>query len=120
MYTHHKGEYNCLVKYNKKSLKFADLSADINECLEGKHGCQDNSDCVNTEGSYNCECREGFFKDGANCVGKSAKLPHPQGEPLDKDSDKSDYYLILSETELCIRKPSVSSVKIDTNVNDFL
>lgn len=35
---------------------------DINECLEGTARCAPNSECINTEGSYNCECLPGFTK----------------------------------------------------------
>ena len=42
--------------------------ADVNECI-GAHDCQ--QDCQNTEGSYECSCREGFTiaTDGRSCTG---------------------------------------------------
>lgn len=47
------------------------VSADINECEEMNGGCQQN--CVNTLGSYYCECGEGFriHTDAHTCIGKS-------------------------------------------------
>ena len=33
---------------------------DIDECVTGTHSCQQR--CINTEGSYNCSCYNGFMK----------------------------------------------------------
>ena len=44
---------------------------DNNECLLGTDGCHENADCVNTNGNYDCDCRQGFIGDGRqNCIGK--------------------------------------------------
>ena len=46
---------------------------DIDEC-RGTHACENTSStCVNTPGSYQCECRSGFRKipkNNTNCQGK--------------------------------------------------
>ena len=44
------------------------LHADIDECRETRHLCSHR--CVNTDGSYHCECREGYGleTDQKNCV----------------------------------------------------
>lgn len=46
-------------------------SADVNECQVHNGGCQHR--CVNTRGSYYCECNPGFrlHIDGRTCIGKS-------------------------------------------------
>ena len=31
--------------------------------------CDDNADCVDTEGSYECVCRAGYTGIGSNCTG---------------------------------------------------
>lgn len=43
---------------------------DINECREGTHLC--NQTCTNTNGSYICQCQEGFRldNDGMECNGR--------------------------------------------------
>ena len=43
--------------------------ADIDECLEEADLCHQM--CTNTDGSYTCQCREGFRLevDGRNCIG---------------------------------------------------
>ena len=43
-------------------------SADIDECTAGLHNCQYR--CVNTLGSFKCECLTGYIKNGATCVGE--------------------------------------------------
>ncbi|XP_077299584.1 uncharacterized protein LOC143920546 [Arctopsyche grandis] len=37
--------------------------ADINECLEGIHSCDEYQECHNTLGNHRCVCRNGFKKD---------------------------------------------------------
>ena len=40
---------------------------DVNECETAL--CDPNADCINTFGSYNCLCRQGFEGNGFNCTG---------------------------------------------------
>jgi len=48
--------------------------ADVNECLDETtvHKCSSNANCVNTEGSYVCECPPGYMllADQRTCDGK--------------------------------------------------
>ena len=37
---------------------------DVDDCGEGLSPCANGSVCVNTEGSYNCICPEGYSGDG--------------------------------------------------------
>ena len=46
------------------------LSADINECELETYPCHFNANCVDTDGSFNCTCREGFEGNGVNCTGR--------------------------------------------------
>jgi len=45
---------------------------DIDECLtKDTNNCHQNAVCINTEGSYRCECSSGFIGDGRNvCNGR--------------------------------------------------
>ncbi len=46
------------------------ICTDINECLElNKSICQKNSECINTIGSYKCNCKEGYTQKGLICEG---------------------------------------------------
>ena len=60
---------------------------DLNECETLNGGCQ--QQCINTNGSFNCQCRNGFFLNGngRTCAGKLAPCminsflenPNPKG-----------------------------------------
>lgn len=56
----------------------SDAGGDINECLFMPNVC-DNGDCINTDGSFRCECHTGFVLDstGMHCIGNHfvPKLP---------------------------------------------
>ena len=43
--------------------------SDIDECLNVTVTCGENAECLNTEGSYSCQCKSGFTGDGYNCTG---------------------------------------------------
>ena len=51
-------------------LNITSISIDINECSVNNGGCAQN--CINTNGSYHCECNVGFVSvnDGTQCYGK--------------------------------------------------
>ena len=46
------------------------LMSDIDECAQGDP-CHTvaNSECKNTDGSYKCQCKDGFVMNGHNCEG---------------------------------------------------
>ncbi|XP_076799980.1 uncharacterized protein LOC143445052 isoform X4 [Clavelina lepadiformis] len=46
---------------------FNDDIPDVNECEQQTDNCGENSICVNTEGSFYCECKEGYIGDGVDC-----------------------------------------------------
>lgn len=47
-------------------------SIDIDECTEKASVCllKPNSTCQNLDGSYSCDCDDGFIKQGDICTGK--------------------------------------------------
>ncbi|XP_035699745.1 IgGFc-binding protein-like isoform X2 [Branchiostoma floridae] len=45
----------------------ADVNHDVDECALGWDDCHADADCVNTHGSYRCQCRPGFTGDGRDC-----------------------------------------------------
>ncbi|KYK70539.1 microneme protein MIC7 [Toxoplasma gondii TgCatPRC2] len=60
----------CLPGYTGNDGKPGRACKDINECEEPDH-CPENSVCINTPGSYRCECKTGFAKDAEGmCTGK--------------------------------------------------
>eukprot|EP00484_Ammonia_sp_Unknown_P005134 CAMPEP_0197075808 /NCGR_PEP_ID=MMETSP1384-20130603/211795_1 /TAXON_ID=29189 /ORGANISM="Ammonia sp." /LENGTH=610 /DNA_ID=CAMNT_0042514657 /DNA_START=150 /DNA_END=1982 /DNA_ORIENTATION=- len=44
------------------------LSGDVDECELETHSCDENADCTNTDGSYTCECNDGYGGDGYTCA----------------------------------------------------
>ena len=42
---------------------------DINECIVDTNNCDVNAACINTVGSFLCECNPGFSGDGTSCQG---------------------------------------------------
>ena len=46
--------------------------ADINECAIAPTPCGSNASCINTKGSYICNCASGYKKNGKQCSGKFA------------------------------------------------
>ena len=40
---------------------------DIDECSNGENECDENSDCTNLPGSYDCQCHYGYEGDGYTC-----------------------------------------------------
>ena len=43
--------------------------ADINECTDNGHNCDDNAVCNNTVGSFTCSCNAGYSGNGVTCTG---------------------------------------------------
>ena len=46
---------------------------DDDECQDNTHVCHSVAVCVNTKGSYNCTCNNGYEGDGYNCSGKKCR-----------------------------------------------
>ena len=52
------------------SLYYWVFFSDVDECLSDS--CDRNAACINTAGSYSCECNTGFSGSGVTCDSKSA------------------------------------------------
>ena len=44
---------------------------DIDECMEDISVCDENANCTDTEGSFNCNCNDGYTGNGTHCEGKN-------------------------------------------------
>ena len=43
---------------------------DVDECaMASTNDCNANAECVNTVGSFRCNCKPGFTGDGKDCTG---------------------------------------------------
>ena len=52
----------------------SDNCIDIDECAADTHNCASEATCTDTEGSFNCVCKEGFMGDGIQCTGKCTEI----------------------------------------------
>ena len=48
---------------------------DFDECMETEHNCHKHATCVNSEGSYRCECNAGYRGDGFECDDHNECVP---------------------------------------------
>jgi len=53
----------------KKSNYLFSIASDIDECSAESNPCDENADCTNSDGSYNCTCKQGFTGNGTSCEG---------------------------------------------------
>ena len=62
--------YYSLLLYNLPVLYITSHLTDINECSDSNGGCDD--DCINTIGSFYCECDSGYTlqTNGKTCNGQ--------------------------------------------------
>ena len=44
---------------------------DINECDLDLNDCDENAACTDTDGSFTCECHDGFSGNGTVCQGNA-------------------------------------------------
>ena len=82
----------CLCVYANNATKILIITpsdgADISECSQNNGGCSDQAVCSNTEGSFKCNCKNGFAGDGFTCGGMSSTselltvLPNRHDYPL--------------------------------------
>ena len=49
------------------ALQISHLS-DIDECEQDLDDCDENSNCVDTIGSFECFCHVGYIKNGTQCI----------------------------------------------------
>ena len=61
---------------NVQSICYLTSMTDIDECLVGTAECDNDANCTNTIGGYNCSCNSGYEGDGSegNCSSESMFL----------------------------------------------
>ena len=47
------------------------LLTDIDECTTSTDNCHKNATCTNTDGSFTCECHNGYAGNGSSCTGNA-------------------------------------------------
>ena len=43
------------------------MCEDFDECASDAFTCDENAICINTVGTFDCECKLGFYGDGQSC-----------------------------------------------------
>ena len=43
---------------------------DIDECDTGMNNCDQNANCTNKVGSFECSCKDGYTGNGVSCTGE--------------------------------------------------
>ena len=56
------------------------INIDIDECVRDSIDCGLNAVCINFNGSYRCDCVEGFYRNGSDCCKLSAKYCVPSNQ----------------------------------------
>jgi hypothetical protein len=99
---------------------------DVNECLRDD-ACPPNAKCINSEGSYDCICNEGFTGDGkTKCTSIESEGDSEVTDPNDSlpscddmNCDESTSYCDLMETKpLCLCLPGFFAAKVGLRCHD--
>ena len=56
-------------KFSDPILNHQCFFSDVDECTEGTDNCDMNADCTNTDGSFTCSCKTGYYGDEVACTG---------------------------------------------------
>ncbi|KAK6182886.1 hypothetical protein SNE40_010470 [Patella caerulea] len=68
------GGYDCLCLDGY--VRYGNYCSDINECEAGFDTCDEHGECINTHGSYICECCQGYTKNAiGTCVPDGTPVP---------------------------------------------
>ncbi|XP_066022667.1 ALK tyrosine kinase receptor-like [Pocillopora verrucosa] len=68
--------YICLCPHNYTG---ENCEKDKNECIDNTHDCHAKAVCSNTEGSFTCNCIEGYQGNGRNCTDVDECTSHIHG-----------------------------------------
>ncbi|XP_073229092.1 cysteine-rich with EGF-like domain protein 2 isoform X1 [Porites lutea] len=75
---------------------------DVDECSAEEHDCnKDSQKCRNMPGSFTCDCKKGFKRDGDKCVKngkkgkKKTKKTKTEEQQIEEDLAKGNYYTEL-------------------------
>ena len=65
---------NNVAVLNNSLFSFPSWQSDFNECDKETHNCHKDATCHNTDGSFECKCKDGYQGDGTTACGKT-ELP---------------------------------------------
>ncbi|KAI8767258.1 mucin protein, partial [Biomphalaria glabrata] len=124
--------------YCKKGWKGTNCDIDINECELGTHSCDLSKEtCLNTQGSYQCSCNDGFYKSCNSCHCKefshyyvNVTLDMSVGEKKLDDKNSDDYKQLqaaietqltnkLKDSKLSIYSVTVNNLRKGSLISDI-
>ena len=89
--------YEIKTKFRSDWWKFLQILKyfylDIDECEKGTFTCTDRTKCVNTDGSYNCKCKENYYENGLSCEGDKMFIYILLTTCLNYTSVKTSWYI---------------------------
>ena len=80
---------------------FFPVCADINECVDEVDNCSEDADCLNTIGSYDCSCVNGYEGDGIICTGYISASALPKTVSVAYRHKYCDYRAKMYGDTLC-------------------
>ena len=91
------------------SLIYMSYESDIDECQSGDFDCDDNAECSNTPGSYQCDCRAGYSGNGMICTDIDECLNDPCDMNATCTNTNGSYYCqcysgFVGNGTVCTRK----------------
>ena len=63
------------ISSNKFSVTLLLIFPDIDECTIDTHNCDENANCADTDGSFQCTCQSGYEGNGTVCQSAMMTLP---------------------------------------------
>jgi hypothetical protein len=103
-------------KGGRYSLKVSFTASNhINECETGDNNCSKNANCIDTECSFKCECKEGYEGDGVDCVKTEEDKDEYISEEVD-EIEKVDEDINNDEIEI-VENPDNNEIEIVERVD---
>ena len=82
-------------EYRSVNARNCFSSTDVDECSAHKHDCDKTTQsCRNIPGSFTCDCKKGFTRDGDRCVKKEkkGKKRTQKNTKIEEELDKGNYF----------------------------
>ena len=69
---------------------------DIDECSTGGYDCFEHMTCINTIGSYKCQCEIGYYWIGGKCIDIDECVKYPDLCDSERKKDAKSYDHVMN------------------------